>query len=218
MSAKMPDFFRYISKIALFLLPVAGVHGQHLPPLNREPLEIKQFISNNFDIRSQNWGIDQNHVDGKVYFASTEGLLEYNGITWTRYSLPGKQIVRSVLTDSKGNIFTGSFEDFGRWERNKNCELVYRSLTENLAIEKNDEIWKIYELDDRIYFQSFTSIYVYDYTNISVLKAPFTMLFMFPVEGRFITQILKTGYTGSRTTNLSLLKAAKSSTVRKCIL
>jgi DNA-binding CsgD family transcriptional regulator len=189
----MPDFFRNIAKITLFLLPLAGIQAQPSPLANREPPEIKQYLSNNFATGSQNWGICQNPVDGKVYFASTEGLLEYNGITWTRYSLPGKQIIRSVLADSKGNIFSGSFEDFGIWEKNENCELQYRSLAEAITIEKNDEIWKIYEQDERIYFQSFTSIYIYDYTSINLLKAPFTMLFMFPVNGGFITQIFENG-------------------------
>ncbi len=155
--------------------------------------EIRQFISNNFELSGQNWGIHQNPKNGKIYFANTDGLFEFNGINFTQYKLPENNSVRSVLVDQNGKIFTGSFEDFGYWEKNENCELIYRSLAENVEIEKNDEIWRIYELNNLIYFQSFTSIFIYNHESVKMIKAPFTMLFIFPVDNRFIAQIIDRG-------------------------
>lgn len=190
----MPKYMLHtLVGILIFILPSAFIHARPKMPDNREHLEIKQFISNNFEIRNQNWDIHQNVQNGNVYFANSGGLIEFNGITWTKYTLPENQILRSVLVDKNGIIFSGSFEDFGIWQQGENCELVYQSLAENLSIEKNDEIWKIYELNGSIYFQSFTSIYVYDYNTVKVIKAPFTLLFMFQVNEKFIAQIIDNG-------------------------
>jgi hypothetical protein len=159
----------------------------------KESPEIRQYITNNFELRNQNWGICQNPLNGKVLFANSSGLYEYNGITFRHYPLPEKMNVRSVLVDTRGNIFTGSFEDFGYWIENQNCELSYQSLSTLTSIEKNDEVWRIYELENRIFFQSFTTLYIYDYEKISMIKSPFTMLFVFPLANRFVTQIIDDG-------------------------
>jgi hypothetical protein len=51
-----------------------------------------------------------------VYFANSEGLIEFNGITSRLYKLPYEKGVRSVCVNDSGTIFTGAFEDFGFWE------------------------------------------------------------------------------------------------------
>jgi hypothetical protein len=117
--------------------------------------------------------------------------------------------VRSVMVDSRGNIFTGSFEDFGYWKVNTECELTYKSLAGLTRIEKNDEIWRIYEQGNRIYFQSFTSLYIYDYEKISVIKSPFTMLFVFPVGNRFVAQIIDNGLYWFENDEFSLIDGSE---------
>ena len=47
---------------------------------------------------------------------------------------------------------------------------VYHSLSEKINIEKNDEIWKIYEENGIIYFQSFTTIYCYHGDEVKARK------------------------------------------------
>ena len=42
---------------------------------------IKRFISNHVPVENQNWGISQNPVNGYIYFANSEGLIEFNGIS-----------------------------------------------------------------------------------------------------------------------------------------
>lgn len=168
-------------------------YGNLLIPANKDVPEIKQYVSNQFELKSQNWGIHQNSKNGKVYFANSNGLMEYNGVSFIQYKFPENSNIRSVLVDKSGNIFTGSFEDFGMWMEDENCEPKYHSLVKNIRIEKNDEIWRIYELNNLIYFQSFTTIYEYDYRTVKIIKAPFTMLFIFPFNNKFITQIIDNG-------------------------
>jgi hypothetical protein len=141
--------------------------------------EILNFVSGNIPVHNQNWDICQDPASGFIYFANSEGLVEYNGISSEMYQMPFRQGIRSVYINSSGKIFTGSYEDFGFWQKDAEKGLVYKSLVNNLTIPKNDEIWKIYEDDGTIYFQSFTTIFKYDSSGVIPLTGPAAMLFMF---------------------------------------
>jgi len=155
--------------------------------------EIKNFVSGNIPVNNQNWGIYQHPITGFIYFANSEGLIEYDGLTSNIYKMPFNKGVRSVSIDNAGKIFTGGFEELGFWEKTTDCALTYKSLIKLVNVEKNDEIWKIYIQQGNVYFQSFTSIYIYDYKNVKKIKAPFTQLFMFPKTNGFLVQVLGTG-------------------------
>jgi ligand-binding sensor domain-containing protein len=158
-----------------------------------EEPEFIPYIINDFDIHNQTWGISQNPNNHLVYLANSEGLVEFNGINWTKYTLKDRLPLRSVSVHSDGRIFTGSFEDFGFWQPNTKGELNYQSLSHLTEMEKNDEIWKIYIVDEKVYFQSFTSIYIYKNSNIEKVKAPYAMLFLHKIEKQFVVQVIDSG-------------------------
>lgn len=155
--------------------------------------EIKSFLSNNLPIENQNWNIYQHPVSGSIFFANSEGLIEFDGLAKTTCKLPYNKGARSVCIDEQGTVFTGSFEEFGFWDKSSDCKWVYHSLSKTIPIDKNEEIWKIYIRSNKVYFQSFTTIYVYDYHSLKPYKAPFTLLFMFPYGNEFMVQVLGTG-------------------------
>ncbi|MDP4186617.1 MAG: two-component regulator propeller domain-containing protein [Bacteroidota bacterium] len=128
-----------------------------------------------------------------MYFANSEGLIEYNGISHNTYFLPKKKTVRSVFVDNFGHIFTGLFEEFGYWSNDGTPNIHYHRLSGKIKMPRNDEIWKICTLKGKIYFQSFTSIYIYDYKTVKMVKAPYTMLFMFCAGEKLVVQILDKG-------------------------
>lgn len=174
--------------IVLFLFPLILTKASGI---NQN--EINKFISGSIPVKSQNWKICKDTMTGYIYFANSAGLIEYNGITARTYSLPYRQGVRSVYINSEGIIFTGSYEDFGLWKRERSGSLSYNSLVEGLEVPKNDEIWNIIEMNHRIYFQSFTTVYIYDYNGVTTVPAPSFMLFYFKAGDRFITQALGKG-------------------------
>jgi ligand-binding sensor domain-containing protein/DNA-binding CsgD family transcriptional regulator len=155
--------------------------------------ELIPYLINDFEIQNQNWSITQNPKSQLVYIANSEGLAEFNGISWKKYTLNDGPSIRSVAADSLGRIFTGSFEDFGYWDRNALGELEYKSLAHLTEIEKNDEIWKIYTDDKNVYFQSFTSIYIFRDNKILKAKAPYAMLFMHEVNEKYVVQVIERG-------------------------
>ena len=141
--------------------------------------EIRLLITGNVPVISQNWEIDQDPVSRYIYFANSTGLIEYNGISARTFTMPYRQGVRSVYVNDDGMIFTGSYEDFGIWEEDTPGELVYRSLALDTDVPKNDEIWNIFELNHTVYFQSFTSVYAYNYNTVTTIRCPSNMLFFF---------------------------------------
>ncbi len=155
--------------------------------------EINRFIPGAIPVKSQNWEVSRDPVSGYVYFANSAGLIEYNGITARSYPVPYRQGARSVYVNGDGLIFTGSFEDFGFWRKDRSGILSYTSLASAAGVVQNDEIWNICEINHMIYFQSFTSVYVYDYSGVRRIAAPSSLLFFFRVGDRFIAQAIDEG-------------------------
>ena len=177
----------------LFLICSFGgiyvIYGQDSPLKSG----IQNYISNHIPVASQNWEICQDPVSRYIYFANSAGLVEYNGITARIYPVPHRQGARSVYVNDDGVVFTGSFEDFGFWKKDQSGGLSYQSLAGEAVVAKNDEIWNIFELNHTILFQSFTTVYKYDYNTVSAVGTPSNMLFFFRVGERFIAQALGLG-------------------------
>ena len=92
--------------------------------------EIENYSIENYKASNQNWGIDVNE-EGVVFVANNKGLLKYNGQTWQLYEIPNKTIVRSVLC-VRDKIYTGSYEEFGYWNKNNLGEYIILVLPSRL--------------------------------------------------------------------------------------
>ncbi|WP_029286832.1 triple tyrosine motif-containing protein [Pedobacter sp. R20-19] len=154
---------------------------------------IENYSKSIYGAGNQNWSIAKdNH--GIMYYGNAEGLLTFDGKYWQKHKMPNGQIVRSVATDNKGKIYTGCFGEFGYWAI-KNNKLTYHSLTSLLpkGSKITDEIWKIYIDQDRVIFQSFSKILIYQNQKISVVSSSKSLLFLHKVNKRFFVEILENG-------------------------
>jgi DNA-binding CsgD family transcriptional regulator len=143
----------------------------------------------------QNWGVDCD-TNGFMYFANNKGLLEFDGSRWKLYPLPNRITIRSVKVDrKKGLIYTGAYHEFGYWQRAENGELVYTSLSKNLPNDAfhNDEIWRIVFQGKRIYFQSFSTIFIYENDSIQKLIPPSKLVFLLKANERIFVQFENIG-------------------------
>ncbi|QKJ30671.1 transcriptional regulator [Mucilaginibacter mali] len=154
---------------------------------------IQNYPKSIYGSGNQNWSVTQGK-SGMMYFGNAEGLLVYDGRYWQQYNMPHRQIVRSVATDGKGHVYTGSYGDFGYWAF-KNNRFSYNSLTGLIPGTHNltDEIWKIYVDGDRVIFQSFSTIYIYRDQKIAVIKVNSPYLFLHKVNNRFFVEGLNRG-------------------------
>jgi ligand-binding sensor domain-containing protein len=187
MQQRMPTIF---SGILIFLL-VTGTFSYCRAADNL------QFQENNLShpgaIGSQNWSITQNTKNGFLYFANSEGLIEYNGLSKTIYHHPKDEKIKLVFVDKQGLVFTGSTREFGFWKKDASGRFLYCSLSDSVSIKKNNEIRRIYQAYGKIYFQSLNAIYVYDYSKISTIKSPFPIFLLFQVGGAFVVQLVHHG-------------------------
>ena len=158
----------------LFVALCITSYAQEIPP-------IQNYSTKDYNGENQNWSISQSD-DNLIYVANNGGLLEFNGANWNFYVVPDKSTVRSVKVINN-KVFTGSFMDFGFWEKNLFGELNYTSLGEllNLNFLEDEQFWKIEELDGWIVFQSLSRIYFIDIENskfkIIDSESPITRMF-----------------------------------------
>ncbi|MDD4645672.1 MAG: hypothetical protein PHY99_06755 [Bacteroidales bacterium] len=174
----------------LTLLPWAAGHPQCVG---------KPFVIN-YDKRTyggdnQNWSVAVGS-NGCTYFGNDKGLLEFDGSNWNLFAMPDDGIVRSVTLGDDGNIYVGSYQEFGYWSRDKCGMLAYTSLSKKFLSPNalhNDEIWRIIVHNGKIYFQSFSNIFVYDGQKISVLNPSSSMVLLMKANGRLFIHLVGKG-------------------------
>lgn len=186
-------------KLNLFLLPLLLLllckesYSQRLADLCQP--DLFNYTHQTYKAHRQNWGITQNPINKFMYFANSKGLVEFDGTQWTTYELPAKQIVRSVICDKTGKIYTGALGEFGYWDKSANGALTYHSLKS--LIKENqfnqEEIWHILETSNGIIFQSFAYMFILQNNTVKKLPTPGNILFAFDVNGRYFLEVLDKG-------------------------
>ena len=125
---------------------------------------ITSYAAADYNAGLQNWSCTQGE-NGDIFIGNNTGLLRFDGYRWECIAMPGVQIVRSVLTDGD-RIYVGSYREFGYFSPDECGKLAYtslHSLVKKRKTESHDyDIWNIVKLNGKIYFQSFSSWFVYD--------------------------------------------------------
>jgi hypothetical protein len=150
---------------------------------------VKHYTKQDYHASSQNWSVDAD-PDGNIYVGNNDGLLVFDGTHWTTYRNPDQTIVRSVYVAPDKKIYTGSYEEFGYWEFDAVHELKYHSLKpllKNVTFH-NSEIWKIIQCGNKIYFQSFSSLFVYDHQTVTPITLPGNIIFLLKARNRLFVQ------------------------------
>lgn len=177
----MNNLMKYIFLLFLTFLPFISISANKPHVIN--------LSKNMYRADNKNWSIAQDEK-GIMYFGNDIGLLEFDGVEWKLNRIPNSLIARSVAVLSHQTIFTGSYEEFGRWDRDISGKLVYTSLSDQLdkALFKNDDFWKIWIAEDCVYFQSFSSIYMYDYKTVKHVPFNGGFLLLSKVRNEFLVQ------------------------------
>ena len=173
----------------LFILLVCTgfLRGQETP-------RIRNFTPNDYAAQNQNWALTQS-TDGWLYAGNNGGLLEFDGVRWRNLSLPERQTVRAVAAGAHGEVFCGGFAEFGFWYTTGSGRPAYRSLSAEVRSDKleKEEIWHILPGPGFVLFQSFSTIYKYDYDKITVLRPPASIMFAREANGHIYLQVIGQG-------------------------
>jgi DNA-binding CsgD family transcriptional regulator len=157
--------------------------------------DIVNYSKQMYGAYNQNWGAVQDSYSGFMYFANSQGLMEFDGNRWTVYPLPDKQIVRSVACDGKGRIYSGGLGEIGYWEASASGHLSYHSISALITNDrfKKEEIWKISVEGESVWFQSFSLVYVYQSSHVQTLQPPGNILFLEKIHGHQFVGVLDQG-------------------------
>lgn len=167
------------------LILLAGI----LSCTGQTPYLVTHYSKMDYDGGNQNWSIDTDK-QGFIYIGNNRGLLIFDGVHWKLYQIPGQTIIRSVSVSDENRIYTGSYEDFGYWQKDTESGMQYHSLKtllENFSFH-NDEIWKIIQCNGKVYFQSFSALFVYDQHTVKSIPIPGTIIFLLKVNDRLFVQ------------------------------
>lgn len=139
---------------------------------------------------SQNWDVGKDDK-GRIFVGTTNGVLMLDGSEPRLLEMKDKTIVRSVLCVGD-RVYAGSLLEFGFWHEDEESVWSYHSLVPLMDenVFQNDEIWKIVALNDKVYFQSFGNIFVYDQQKVRVLKRPGPILFILKSGERIFSQAI----------------------------
>ncbi|MFZ6013339.1 MAG: ligand-binding sensor domain-containing protein [Bacteroidota bacterium] len=157
---------RFIALILIAIPPMIRAQS----PIRGLPF-VRYFHTIEYKAGIQNWQIAQDKR-GLIYIANNFGLLEYDGNSWHTYRVHNGTKVRSVAIDKRGRIYVGCQGDFGYFFPDERGRLTYTSLADSLKgpLRNFDETWRVYIDHEKVYFCTFTNIYVYDGKKFAVTE------------------------------------------------
>lgn len=160
---------RYLIFIFFSLISIVSI-GQDFKGL---PF-IKYYSPKEYNGGIQNRTITQNK-EGVIYVANNFGLLEFDGTSWRKYTVPKQTKLRDVTVNKIGHIYVAAQGDFGYYTA-KNNQLEFVSLADSLpaGYRNFDETWEVFTHDNEAIFCTFEKVFIYKddrLTNIIPLKS-----------------------------------------------
>ncbi len=187
-----PFDFNRMKNIFPLSLIILSVFALNTVLLAQSSCLVTHYTRNHYAAGSQNWSIDMDS-QGFVYVANNYGLMKYDGVHWKVFPLPSHSIVRSVSVSPDGRIYTGSNEEFGYWTSDAKLGLKYISLVPLLMGHNmhNQEIWKIVQFNNKVYFQGFSSLFVYDKHTVKPIILPGPVIFLLKAGNRLFAHAVQ---------------------------
>jgi signal transduction histidine kinase/DNA-binding response OmpR family regulator len=141
----------------------------------------------------QNWALLQDKR-GVIYVGSTNGLLEYDGVTWRKILTPARSTIRSLAIDRDGRIYAGAVGDLGYLQADDKGEMQFVSLVDKLPADARvfEDVWRLFVGTDGVYFQTQVGIFRWANGAMKVWK-PAGRIFN---RAQFVNNTLYLGQTG----------------------
>ena len=107
---------------------------------------------------------------GIMYFGTTNAVWQFDGQSWKRIEIKAGISVSSILvSESCDTIFIGAQNEFGFLVSN-GTNYDYISLYEAVKeiVFPFSDVWKIFNIDGKIYYQCYDYIFMYDGVNVHI--------------------------------------------------
>lgn len=112
---------------------------------------------------AKTWDIET-FDDNWTFFATQDGIIQYDGSHASLFHLNNRYPVRSVFMDRRqGRLYAGGINEFGYFTPSAATSLEYVCLSDSIGDDRNvGNIWGIYRSGDIVMVQGDTQLLVYD--------------------------------------------------------
>ncbi|WP_177229073.1 triple tyrosine motif-containing protein [Pustulibacterium marinum] len=179
----------------LFVLLSCVAFGQENPEnipvlekLSQQP-NVKHFTRDDFNSDSQFW-IACEDSDGTTFFGNNDGILIYNGTTWSMINLPNYSSVRSLMIGDDGTIYAGGYNEFGTVTVDEFGAYHYHSLVKESGLENVnfENVWQISKVKDYMVFRTFERLFIYKNKRLTQIPATTSFLKSYVINEEFYVE------------------------------
>jgi len=116
--------------------------------------------------------------DGILYLANNKGILKFDGSSWEILELSNFSEGRTVISDPSGKIYATGDGQFGFLEKDSSGNSIYKSISDNLKRPISfKEVWQVIFSQEKVYFQSYEGIFVWDQVSLEFIDIPDAYVF-----------------------------------------
>ena len=170
MSVILPRFL--IAPLCVFTLAIVSVSPSKAFSEAGDYV-FKTFAPKSYLASPQNWAALEDSR-GVMYFGNTDGLLEFDSITWRRIPLPNTKAVRSLALNDKGVVYVGGQNEAGYLAQDATGATRYVSILDKLdPSERNfGDVWSVVSTQAGVYFSTTEKLILYNPANgVRIWKA-----------------------------------------------
>lgn len=104
--------------------------------------------------------------DGLLYVGASDAILRFDGVRWESIALPRPGAVRALLRDSRGRLWYGATDSFGRIERTaeggERLVDLSRAFAADVGAQGFADVWDIVEHGDSVYVRALRWLFEVD--------------------------------------------------------
>jgi diguanylate cyclase (GGDEF)-like protein len=170
-SSKSRARLRAAVLLCLLLLPLLAWAQESLRGM---PL-LRRFSPEDYNATPSHWSLVTDKA-GRLYVGNSEGVLRYDGETWSLIELPGRQMGREVVQGDDGQIYVASYDTFGWLQTSPDGEIVYQELLTAYGLKGKDRnvgtVWQVVPTHEGVYFRGETALHFLSYDHKRVKHWP----------------------------------------------
>ncbi|MFZ1455633.1 MAG: hypothetical protein WAT46_06300, partial [Saprospiraceae bacterium] len=140
-----------------------------IPGATGQKIDFGLPFIHNFDRHAYNGGTQTWEIitakNNRILAANNEGLLQFDGHKWEKYSLPNKTILRSIAYDMvTQKIYAGGQDELGYFQPDESGVLMYTDLRQTIPATFNnlEDVWNLKLANGSLYFRSMNRIFAFD--------------------------------------------------------
>jgi diguanylate cyclase (GGDEF)-like protein len=136
---------------------------------------LRRFSAEDYNATPSHWALATDK-EGRLFVGNSEGVLRYDGETWSLIELPGQSLARDVVAGDDQRIYVGGYDTFGWLQTSPDGEIVYQELMTAVGLKGKDRnvgsVWQVLTTPAGVYFRGETALHFLSYDHKVVKHWP----------------------------------------------